>query len=346
MLRLWIGRTLAVVGMLSLAACGSTSAPPSRPAETVGVARIALVRDPLNLADLWVSDIDGAQSRLLASHVSGPVCASADRLVYTTVDQAGLARLQQLDLTTAVSATLVSDAEAAFAQPTCNREQVVYVRRSYELVDDEPSQAVVWRTPIERPAASVLHGDSESGALNPRWSPDGSALAFEILNEEILAIMQADGVLRRLEVNGTFDWSPDSRKLLVATLPGPAGPSQLITIDRTTGTTATLLTAPAADLYDPRWSPDGATIAFVQRTYASGRGEIMQMPASADAGAQPLTSDLAYDNFDPQWSPDSTALLWTRKDAAETRYAVWTLQLPAAAPRLVADNAWWGRWVP
>ncbi len=256
MLRLWIARTLAVVAMASLAACGSAALPPSGPAESARSTRIALVRDPLNLADLWISDVDGAQGQLLASHVSGPVCASAaDQLVYTTVDQAGVAQLQQLDLTTAVSATLVSDPEAAFVQPTCNREQVVYVRRSYDLVDDEPSQAVVWRTPIERPEASVLHGDSSSGALNPRWSPDGSALAFEILDEEILAIMQADGVLRRLDINGTYDWSPDSRKLLVATLASPAAPSQLITLDRTTGTTATLLTAPAADLYDPRWPP-------------------------------------------------------------------------------------------
>jgi hypothetical protein len=346
MLRFWITRTLALASLFGLAGCsaGSPTPPPAPPARS---AQIALVRDPLKLADLWVSSVDGQQSRLLASYVSGPVCATAaDQLVYTTVDQQGVARLQQLNLTTAVSATLVADQEAAFAQPTCSREQVVYMRRSYALVDDEPSQPTLWSTSLGQPAPRLLQGDSASGALNPRWSPDGSAVAFELASEAQLAIIEADGHIRRLAINGTFDWSPDSRSLLVATLATPAGASQLLTVDRASGASAVVLAAPAADLYDPRWSPDGASIAFVQRAHSSAQGEIMQLAASPNATARPLTSDPAFDNFDPQWSPDSAALLWTRKDIAAASYSVWTLAPPEAAPRLVAENAWWGRWLP
>jgi Tol biopolymer transport system component len=111
------------------------------------------------------------------------------------------------------------------------------------------------------------------------------------------------------------------------------------------GQTTTLFEDSQADIYFPRWSPDGRQIAFIRRPLGAEHGEIWVLPINQPSAGRQISSDPSYDNFDPQWSADSQALLWSRVLPASNRFSVWYQRLDASAPTLVADDALWPRWI-
>lgn len=144
----------------------------------------------------------------------------------------------------------------------------------------------------------------------PTWSPDGSQIAFHTTrdgNGEIY-LMNADGSELTNLTNSTADesvfgaqWSPDGQWLVYDAVEGSAeeGLVQQIFVIRSDGTSKSNLTADLDPAYDPRWSPDGARIAF--SAYSNGNDEVYVM--DADGSNRKNVSQHASDDLGPQWSP-------------------------------------------
>jgi dipeptidyl aminopeptidase/acylaminoacyl peptidase len=128
----------------------------------------------------------------------------------------------------------------------------------------------------------------------PRWSPDGSRIAyterFRQSGQEVeaIAVCAADGsAVRRLSSvvvpfhnpHLAADWSPDGKRLVV---PRPAASrSDLLAIDPE-GDTATTVATVDGYAYDPAWSHDGSRIAYSSVTSAHP-GEIHVVSTSGGA---------------------------------------------------------------
>ena len=114
--------------------------------------------------------------------------------------------------------------------------------------------------------------------VEPSWSPDGSRLVYEGLDSNGLntGLYVADGKTQRRLVSRDFfpqqaQWSPDGKRIVfVSARSGRIdfwGQAYAIWVMNADGTNVRLLTHnPGLDYSNPRWSADGAQLAFTVTT--------------------------------------------------------------------------------
>jgi Tol biopolymer transport system component/DNA-binding winged helix-turn-helix (wHTH) protein len=149
---------------------------------------------------------------------------------------------------------------------------------------------------------------------NPRWSPDGSQIAYIALDEtrcEIMSVPPVGGPSRRIadcdQYEGdNLDWSPDGTRLAMKA-PGSKGLDILNLAD---GNVKHFTEVPASDMLDstPAFSPDGTLLAFV-RWHAAGVANLYVVPVS---GGEPKR--LTFDNLKLEglsWEPDNRHLVFS-----------------------------------
>jgi hypothetical protein len=333
----------SVLLLALLLGCGANGPSTATPPASAG--QFTLVLRPSERGDLAVRTLNGGPGRLIASGVNNPACSAGGDLFYTAVTS-GSNQLVRFDLAAGAARVLVDEPAFRLNQAECvaGGDQLLYGRTPAELVDDEPAPPTIWRTDLAGAAPAPFHPDP---ALNQRWSPDGRAVAFELADSPNLMLLDPAGTLRRLDYTGTFDWSPDSKHIVVSQLAAGAGGRfpRLVLYEVASGKTTTLFEDAQADVYFPRWSPDGRQIAAVRRPLGAAHGEIWALPLADPAAGRQISADPTYDNFDPQWSADSQALLWSRVLPDSNRFSVWYQRLDSTTPTLVADDALWPRWI-
>jgi serine/threonine-protein kinase len=103
-----------------------------------------------------------------------------------------------------------------------------------------------------------------NGAIEPRWSPDKSRIAFAVEDSNATGLFVADQATGRVVKVGRrgpnimpeLSWSPDGKRLVFAR----AGRRELFFVDVATGRDSSLQWDSQYRVYTPRWSPDGREI--------------------------------------------------------------------------------------
>ena len=173
----------------------------------------------------------------------------------------------------------------------------------------------------------ALTGNSTENFRSPRWSPDGSQIAFHG-NDGVFVVPALGGSPRRVARidttafslgSGSFTpltglaWSPDGQRLAYTTT---YGDQQLYLVPQSGGE-PTRLTAPA-EPHSPAWSPDGTRLAMASgnSAFTFGTGYFGNVGASsiwvvpvAGGPSIKITGGESL-NMSPQWSPDGRALYW------------------------------------
>jgi len=147
-------------------------------------------------------------------------------------------------------------------------QQVVYAETIAPSGTATSSIAIVDIDRKDAPRRIRTASDPHESFLFPTWSPDGTQIAFLVVDDRELGatsmVMDADGSsARSLTTGGQAGfwpavWSPDSATIAFS---GPEGSDGgIYTIDRD-GSGLTRIVE-AADAAAPAWSPDGTKIAF------------------------------------------------------------------------------------
>jgi tricorn protease len=119
----------------------------------------------------------------------------------------------------------------------------------------------------------------------------------------------------RLGARGTFmdvsknvaayEISPDGKRALLAAR------GDIFTAPAGEGVTLNLTRSPGAHDRNPKWSPDGKSVAFISD--ATGEDEVHVGPADGSSPAKAITAGADTYKYELAWSPDSKKILWADK---------------------------------
>ncbi|AWM36616.1 hypothetical protein GobsT_55640 [Gemmata obscuriglobus] len=158
---------------------------------------------------------------------------------------------------------------------------------------------------IKFPSASKDQLVFENGGYIYKFDPK-TAKAEKVTVRILEDRAGARGALTDVSKSVTaFEVSPDGKRALFAAR------GDVFTVPAGDGVTRNLTRTPGAHDRNPKWSPDGKSVAFVSD--ATGEDEIHVGPADGSAPAKPVTSAADTYKYEIQWSPDSKKILWGDK---------------------------------
>jgi serine/threonine-protein kinase len=197
----------------------------------------------------------------------------------------------------------------------------------------------------------ALTSDTTTNHRWPRWSPDGSRIAFT--GGGTIAVVPALGgparIAARVGIDTAagldwipvmgFDWSPDGERLAYVT----GWPAGAIYLQDLAGEAPVHLTT-IEQAHSPAWSPDGSRLAVVvgnpefvmgAKYFANeGQSGISIVPLNGDP---PVTvAGQTAVNIAPAWTPDGRGLLWV-SDRDGTR-DVFHVAIPRSGPPRAAPE--------
>jgi TolB protein len=150
-------------------------------------------------------------------------------------------------------------------------------------------------------------------AFRPSWSPDGERIAYvsDATSQfnQVWLISQDGGTRRQLtsEMSGfqwadSLTWEPSGDRIAVTAARAMGEPSHIYLIDVASGSSDKLSTQ-TNGAFDPAWSPDGETIAYIGRP-----GQTGELWVSNVDGTQTAHLDKLQYVRSPAWSPDGKSL--------------------------------------
>ncbi len=155
----------------------------------------------------------------------------------------------------------------------------------------------------------IRHWDKDLGPGAPHLIAlkidDGSCAPVDLTPEPAGALRDAD-----------FDVSPDGRFLVTSSQQPSAGASQhsvLIRIDLGSDAATVIADEPDADLWGPRISPDGSTVAFIRESHSTPAQAPRISLSCLRFGEDPTALAPDWDRWPAsvRWSPDGEALIVT-----------------------------------
>jgi TolB protein len=171
---------------------------------------------------------------------------------------------------------------------------------------------------------------------SPKWSPDGTKLAYVTFESRKSNVVVQDLVMGSRKVVANFrgdnyapSWSPDGRELAVALSRDAV--SQIYIISANGGEPRRITTSNSIDS-GAAFTPDGNTIIFFSDR--SGGPQIYSVPA-AGGNVKRLTFEGSY-NTSPRLSPDGKLVAFVSRDAGKLRIA--TLELASGLINVLTDG--------
>lgn len=168
----------------------------------------------------------------------------------------------------------------------------------------------------------------------PRWSPDGSRLAFSAQREGVYGVwvVGADGRDLRLMAERASQpvWAPRGSRIAFVGERPEAAPIEIVDAD---DGSRLRVTGEHLDS-SPTWSPDARSLAFVRYDASAGRSDLYRI-AAVGGSAQHLAGGGELSVSDPVWSPRGAKIVFSEGIELE-RTEIKTVGADGGVPKALA----------
>jgi Tol biopolymer transport system component len=270
----------------------------------------------------------------------------------TSVDDTGLRRRSRTRFRVLVAVAIVAAMGGALAfialplgggEVASSGEPAGTIAYTVAVVGGERS-FVPTSLALDGGSPSPLLGDA--AALSPKWSPDGSSLAFLTVGDGGfgLAVNSGGSVTQLLNGSDVRDlsWSPDGTKLAVVVHGREEGQDRIQLVDVSTGESTPVIDGGSWSGVD--WSPvDDSLVLAGAPTLGSDNVIDTGIYLVGLTGGEPrvLTDEARTYDFVPRWSPDGAAIVFTRSpryDDVSPRMDVFAVDPSSGAVRPVIQQ--------
>ena len=215
----------------------------------------------------------------------------------------------------------------------------------------------LWLIPVAGGEPKVLTSHPVgSRARNPRWSPDGQWIAYEVDEHRLyqsetndVYVVPAGGGEPRNLTNSTWSnesnivWSPDSRYIAFssgnrkADRMIPLAGGGIVRVELATGEIKQISPRGGRDL---QWSPDGRYIIYTSNRVRTptfyANSDIYMIPAEGGEERLLTPDTVGFIERDPHWSPDSQKVAFTSDRSGYD--AVMVLDVESGQSRALTDT--------
>lgn len=164
-------------------------------------------------------------------------------------------------------------------------------------------------------------GDLVSSSRDARWSPDGARIAWSTSEGVAIAAAETPAVWTTVGPGGAIGapaWSADGAQVASARYGDPRqGPTAIVSIDPDSGSSQALTDGTAFD-WQPAWSPDGTSVAFVRGQGTAADVYVVDVESRA---VTRITTGMAATA--PAWSPDGRMIAFESRIGR--RESVWVV---------------------
>lgn len=215
-----------------------------------------------------------------------------------------------------------------------DRKKVLFYRRPAGVAADDYAQASLWvmnadGSGLAQLIAQGANGWSQQG--HAEWSPDGTKIAMFGSHAGTLQVFVTDAsgnnpvrYTNQPGISTDVSWSPSGNELLFNGCPAlPCTPSNFEIFVMSAATPLappTRLTNDGLADYDPYFSPDGSTIAWLTTTNPAANGGVgawgIRMADANGSNRRTLIDD-GQINSKPAWSLDGNSIYFHRINFAE-----------------------------
>ena len=313
--------------------------------------------------ELWISELRGKARRLSAvgqSVKAFDVSPDGMIMVYTVVEGENSENLWHVVVESGEQKRLTNESGVVYETVRFNPTGdllAVQVRRETQIADQGTQlgrPTLELRRPTDGTPAGVIYDKANTMAQLPRWSPDGTRVAFIESQSNRIGIFNFTSEIRFFPAQAAFlweqPWSPDGSALTYTMIDpwNPSGPPAVVVRYLTNGT-ETILSEPNAVRSAPAWSPTDSQIAISSQSLptaalSSGIGLIRANGSSGNL----LVSEANVIYSQPLWSKDGTWLLYGRfaRAEGEKTQSIWGMQRDGSDAHLVTKAGLRAKWVP